>query len=94
MLSGCKRDNETTVLAHNTESIPNSERKSDLRSAYACDFCHDRLDQRAAYYWQPFEKSAVWGRAIALTHVRLLEKGLITVTGVEPKLSKLLPRRM
>lgn len=94
LLDGCRwEDTTTTVLAHNTESVPNSPRKCDLRAVYCCDNCHDRLDDRAPYFWVAYEKKAVWGRAIALTHVKLMEKGLITVVGVEFQPSKQLPRR-
>ncbi len=93
-LPGCHPGSETTVLAHNTESVPNSPRKCDLRAAYACVNCHDKLDGREPWDWELFEKESRWGRAIARTHVRLMEKGLIKAAGIEqPGLPKQLPRR-
>jgi len=92
-LTGCRNDTETTVLAHWTKAVVNSARRHDLRAAYSCDFCHGCLDGRIPYQFQLFERAATWADAIAWTHVRLMQKGLIKVDGYEPGLPKLLKRR-
>ena len=87
-------DTTTTILAHKTNTVySNSPRRCDARSAYTCVYCHDVLDGRTSYDWKLYEKEAVWGEAIERTHVKLIEKGLLTFEGIEPELPKVLPRR-
>lgn len=84
---------ETTVLAHKTEpTYRNSPRRCDARAAYSCVVCHDILDGRRPYSWSPYQKDATWGKAIERTHVKLIEKGLMKVEGLE-FVAKTLPRR-
>ena len=91
-LVGCRMDTETTVLAHDTRSVIGSPRRCDARACYACVECHDRLDGRTNYPWEKYEKQARWQYAISKTHVKLIEKGLLTFEGIEP-IKKQLPRR-
>ncbi len=91
-LEGCKYGTDTTVLAHDTRYIPDSPRKCDMRAAYACVNCHDIVDGRKNSSIKPFEMGYEWGRAIGKTHVKLIQKELIKVAGIEPGLPKQLPR--
>jgi hypothetical protein len=93
LLSGCRIGNSTTVLAHKTSPVyPNSPRRCDHRACYTCVNCHDILDDRKPWKWMPFEKDAVWGKAIERTHVKLVEKGLMKIKGFE-FVAKILPRQ-
>ena len=88
-LAGCSHDPEQTVLCHDTRFIPGSPRKHDMRAAYGDLHCHQIMD---ANELPPNTHGAIWGNAIARTHVKLLEKGLIQIVGTEHKPSKILPR--
>ena len=88
-LHSCSHNPEQTVLCHDTRYVEGSERKHDLRATYGCLECHSLMDGN---YMIKHKHGYEWGRAIAKTHVKLLDKGLITITGVEHKPSKILPR--
>ena len=92
-LAICNNDPETTVLCHDTRHVEGSPRKHDIRAAYGCSYCHDVVDYRYVIHASKVEFGNIWGRAIAKTHVRLLDKGLIQVVGVEHEPSKILPRK-
>jgi len=88
----CCNSTDTTVLCHDTRHIPNSPRKCDSRAAYGCFACHDVMDARSGLL-SSADKGYEWGRAIAKTHVRLRQKGLMTFVGMEAEQSKILPRK-
>ena len=88
----CNHDPETTVLCHDTRFVDsNSPRRCDARASYGCSECHLKMDSNEL---NPDYHGYVWGRAIAKTHVRLMEKGLLHLEGVEVEpIPKVLPRR-
>ena len=88
----CNCDPATTVLCHDTRFVPNSPRRCDARAAYGCSACHDVMDIRTNSGMTTETRGYEWGRAIARTHVKLIEKGLLTFEGIEP-IKKQLPRR-
>ena len=88
-LDCCNHDRETTVLCHNTKPMFNSSRRNDARAAYGCSECHALIDSNT---FNPIRAGYEWGRAIAETHVKLIEKGLLKFEGIEP-IKKQLPRR-
>jgi hypothetical protein len=92
-LGVCNYDTTTTVLCHDTRNIPDSPRKSDARAAYGCSDCHDVMDERTTSHWKVHQAGYEWGRAIAKTHVRLIQKGLLRFEGIEPTAPKQLPRK-
>ena len=91
-LARCNHDPATTVLCHDTRHVPNSPRRCDARAAYGCSYCHDVVDYRYIIPLSKTEFGDIWGRAIARTHVKLMEKGLLKFEGIEP-VQKMLPRR-
>lgn len=48
-LPGCPNDTETTVLAHYrlAGTCGMGMKPNHLQGAWACDYCHSRIDQRA-----------------------------------------------
>ena len=90
----CNYNPETTVLCHDTRFIDsNSPRKCDARAAYGCSNCHDAMDGRTEIKWgSRHMKRYTWATAIMKTHVRLMQKGLLTFEGVVTE-QKILPRK-
>ena len=90
---GCTHNPEQTVLCHDTRYVEGSPRRCDARAAYGCMTCHDIVDDRLPNDMDMIEQGYEWGRAIAKTHVKLIEKGLLKFEGIEPAPPKQLPRR-
>lgn len=103
-------DNETVVLCHAPSFGRGGMRSNDIHAAPGCCCCHDKLDGRSPWdggrgtmkYGTDvctsaqlgYEKIEAWFHAVDRWQQALIKKGLITITGVETKLTKLLPRRM
>ena len=92
-LQWCNNNPETTVLCHDTRYVQGSPRRCDTRAAFGCSECHIQMDSLAYADMTTHQTGYEWGRAIFKTHVKLMEKGLLTFVGVENKPSKQLPRR-
>lgn len=74
----CNYDTTTTVLAHfPDESHGMAKKSNDLSSGYACSACHDVIDRRARYGFEPGEREWYMRRAQTRTWTRLVERGLI-----------------
>ena len=82
ILGVCNFNPETVVLAH----LPNSThgmayKGDDIFAVDACHACHDVLDGRASYDWQPGEKEQYMLNALHLTLMRRVREGVIGVKG-------------
>lgn len=76
----CNGNPETTVLCH-LDLLSQSGmgfKCSDMSAAYGCSSCHDAMDGRNGVLVQ-----SLWiehaGKAIARTHIRMIEKGVLKV---------------
>lgn len=74
---------ETTVLAH-LPSAPHGMalKGDDLIAVEACSACHDVIDGRRAYDWQPGEKDAVIFQALSRQLHSWVSRGLVNVEGL------------
>ncbi|PSW05533.1 DUF1364 domain-containing protein [Photobacterium lipolyticum] len=80
----CNFNPETVVLAHLPSSRHGLSRKgSDHIACFACSDCHDRIDGRVLYDWQPGEKERYMYEALCETLERLVDMELITVKGAK-----------
>lgn len=78
----CNGDPETTVLAHlPDESNGMGTKPDDISACYACHACHDAIDKRTRMASE--EREWYCRRAMVRTWRRLVEKGLVTITGVK-----------
>lgn len=81
----CRHSPETTVLAHLPDESHGMGRKSDdISAVFACDLCHDLLDNRRP--WPESEKPhREWyqRRAMVRTWRLLVEAGVVTIKGVK-----------
>ena len=90
----CNNNPATTVLCHAPYHGRFGSRKSDWWAAYGCSSCHDAIDGRDRMACANLDYRLYWHDAIHETHVKLIEKGLLTFEGVEVEpLPKTLPRR-
>lgn len=76
----CMGGTETTVLAH-LPSAPHGMalKGDDLIAVEACVACHDAIDGRSAYDWQPGEKEAVLFLALSRQLHSWVSRGLVNV---------------
>jgi len=76
----CNSRTDTTVLCHLPDESHGMSRKADdLSAAYGCSACHDAIDGRVKYAWQPGEKDFYMRRAMVRTLRILINKGLVRV---------------
>lgn len=76
----CDCSTTTTVLAHLPSEIAHSK-STDMCAVYACHACHDAIDRRVTNAEFELCRWFYLLRALVRTNTRLLERGLITVTG-------------
>ena len=82
----CNFDNATTVLAH-INGGGMGYKRSDNESAYTCSSCHDVVDGRVVSEY-PYLQIIVWFyEGVMRTQKILIEKGLMTVEGLNLKRS-------
>lgn len=76
----CLGGTDTTVLAH-LPSAPHglALKGDDLIAVEACRACHDAIDGRVPYDWQPGEKSAVMYEALTRQLHSWVVRGLIRI---------------
>jgi hypothetical protein len=76
----CNGNPETTVLCHLPhESHGMGFKANDLSSGYGCSSCHDVIDGRVQYTFQPGDKEFYMRRSNIRTLIRMEEKGLIII---------------
>jgi hypothetical protein len=81
----CSHNREETVLCHLPDESHGMARKSDdISAAYGCRSCHDAIDGRVAYDWEPGEREWYLRRAMSRTWRRLIQKGVIKIAGLRP----------
>lgn len=88
--SVCRHDPERTVLAHirdETKGMGNKAR--DWSAAFACDLCHDAIDQHRLSRADEFFYCL---RALQRTWQRWIDRGLI-VLPVDPETAKKRPKK-
>ena len=80
----CIGGTETTVLAH-LPSTPHGMalKGDDLVAVEACRACHDAIDGRMAYDWQPGEREEVIYTALTRQLHSWAARGLIVIAGSE-----------
>ncbi|MFH7524064.1 nuclease domain-containing protein [Aeromonas sp. A5] len=78
----CVGGTETTVLAH-LPSAPHGMalKGDDLVAVEACCACHDAIDGRRSYEWQPGEREAAIYAALTRQLHNWVVRGLISVKG-------------
>lgn len=76
----CLGGTDTTVLAH-LPSSPHglSLKGDDLIAVEACAACHDVIDGRSAYSWDPGEKEAAYYEALTRQLHSWVVRGLVNV---------------
>lgn len=79
----CVGGTDTTVLAH-LPSAPHGMalKGDDLIAVEACAACHDAIDGRIGYGWQPGEREEVLYCALTRQLHSWVVRGLINVKGV------------
>lgn len=80
----CNGDRRTTVLCHLPSNAGMANKSSDLFAVYGCSACHDIVDRRFPQAVKNLSKEEILLcilRAINRTHQRMIEKGLINVSG-------------
>jgi len=87
----CSHDAERTVLAHiRDESKGMGNKADDWSAAFACDKCHEAIDQHRL----PVEEERFYClRALQRTWRRWVARGLIVVTGLDPETVKTRPKK-
>ena len=81
----CNGDPSTTVLCHLPNESHGMGRKSDdISAAYGCSACHDVIDRRSCVTLPPHEAEWYMRRAMVRTWLRLIEKGVVRISGVRP----------
>ena len=85
IMSVCSYDPSTTVLAHlPDESNGMGKKADDLSACYACQNCHDCMDNRAPWpESEKFMKDWYYRRAQTRTLRRMVELGIITIKGLK-----------
>ena len=79
----CNYDNSTTVLCHTSFGSRGTGAKEDDFSAfYGCSCCHDCYDGRTGHLSRE-DRYFYAARALVRTHIKMREKGLISVKGVK-----------
>ena len=78
----CMGGTDTTVLAH-LPSAPHGMalKGDDLVAVEACSACHDAIDGRLPYDWEPGEREAVIYSAFTRQLHSWVVRGLISVKG-------------
>lgn len=76
----CNYRPDTSVLCHLPDETHGMSQKSDdLSSAIGCSSCHDVIDGRVKYDWQPGEKEFYMRRAQVRTLKVFQDMGLIKI---------------
>jgi hypothetical protein len=90
----CSHDDETTVLAHlNGAGI--AIKHNDLFGAFCCSACHDHLDRRIINAFSPEHIALAHYEAMHRTQQWWLDHGYIQIVNApQPKIQKILPRRL
>ena len=84
ILGVCNFTPETVVLAHLPSITHGMAYKSDdIWAVDCCSACHDCLDGRVPYDWQPGEKEQYMLNALHLTFMRRVHEGIIDVKGAK-----------
>lgn len=79
----CNHDNSTTVLCHINDGSKGMGRKpDDLSAVYGCSACHDVIDGRVHSDVCVTEMPWILYRALIRTQRRLINKGILKITGV------------
>lgn len=80
-LPGCRFDPSTTVLAHLPCGHSGMGMKGpDTVAVLACGHCHDLIDHRITPDYELQAEDAL--RALAETHLQLIDAGLLVVAGL------------
>lgn len=83
-LPGCRFDSSTTVLAHLPCNHSGMGMKGpDTVAVLACVACHDLIDGRRKAKGFVLEATDIT-RALAETHLQMIDAGLLVVAGMRP----------
>ena len=76
----CNHNPETSVLCHFTLHNGGSARlNGELSAGIGCSGCHDAIDGRRAYQWEPGDKEFYMRRSQVRTLDRWVDKGLVVI---------------
>lgn len=83
--SVCNYDPATVVLCHLpfVAGTGGGQKAPDYCAAYGCSACHDAMDSRSMVL-SKVDKVFYGARGLIRTQRRMIDKGLITVKGIQP----------
>lgn len=78
----CNGNPETTVLCHLPSGTHGLGYKSDdYWAVFGCSSCHDMIDGRTSYDWQPGELEETYLQALHATYRQWLEESVMVADG-------------